>query len=86
MLSFLSLPYKIGLSENQGYVLMSRFPEDVMTYNKGTASPERMWFQCIEYDFQSKTVTLGTDRSMVRAGEIVIDFSMLSFLINIPLF
>lgn len=41
MLSFLSLPYKIGLSENQGYVLMSGFPKDRMTYNKGIASPKK---------------------------------------------
>lgn len=45
-----------------------------------------MWFKCIEYYFQSKIVTSGIDRSMVKAGKIVMDFSMLSFLINIPPF
>lgn len=45
-----------------------------------------MWFKCIEYYFQSKIVTSRIDRSMVKAGKIVMDFSMLSFLINIPFF
>lgn len=41
MLSFLPLPYEIGLSENQRYVLMSGFPEAIMTYNKGIARPRK---------------------------------------------
>lgn len=78
MLSFLFLPYKIGLSENQGYVLMSGFPEDIMTYNKGIASHRKDVVQV-----QSQTVTLGINRN---ATKIAMDFSTLSFLINIPPF
>jgi hypothetical protein len=46
---FFSLPSKIGLSENQGYVLMSRFPEGMMTYNNslptslGTEVVQMQW-------------------------------------------
>jgi len=39
MLSFLFLPYKIGLSENQGYVLMSGFPVDMTTQSNSTQCP-----------------------------------------------
>lgn len=45
-----------------------------------------MWFKCVEYYFPSKIVTSGIDGSMARAGKIVMDFSMLSALINIPPF
>jgi len=49
MLSFLFLPYKIGLSENQGYVLMSGFPVDVMTYNNSTWCPYSMLSKYIAF-------------------------------------
>lgn len=45
-----------------------------------------MRFKCIEYHFPSKIVTWGIDGSMVKAEKIVMDFSTLSFLINIPPF
>lgn len=49
MLSFLFLPYKIGLSENQGYVLMSGFPVDMMTYNNTTQCLARTLFKYITF-------------------------------------
>lgn len=49
MLSFLFLPYKIGLSENQGYVLMSGFPVDMMTYNNSTQCPDSMLSKYIAF-------------------------------------
>ena len=49
---FFSLPSKIGLSENQGYVLMSWFPEGMMTYNKSlpaSRGPDVVQIHCIYF-------------------------------------
>lgn len=85
---FFSLPSKIGLSENQGYVLMSWFPEGLTADNKNL--PASRGTDVVQMHWRDFSISTPNFRAGDNDGEALEDSSgflaCLASLLIFPLF